>query len=910
MDILKKAIDAVKKNELNFFKFLRPNEVGATGSHQSGILVSKSANKIMFEGESPKIKTERTAEILWQNGKKTQNHFKYYDSKNEFRITNFGKNFEYLNPTRVGTLFILSMTDYDNYQGYFLSDKDEIEQFLSEFDLKKNNDNILIPKNSLFINKNEIKPVQTELNYDDDINDESEKKFINFKPKAHILILLGEELIKSPVMAIYELIKNSYDADAKQVDVNFEDIEDLENAKITIIDNGTGITKEVIENVWFEPGTDFRKPVVNGIRQIKRSPLYYRIPMGEKGVGRFAVHKLGHKIKLISRPAEVTFVNNKPSTKLLDYEIIVEIDWRKFLQSKYLEDVEIEWYVNKQKNSFKFKNTSGTYIEVSDLKETWARGMARQLKRNTISMLSPRNDREQFNINLNFNNWWLNDFPDIDEILNQSPYKLSVSIDQQYNMSFYYEFDLKNNPEIGNREVSNESSDLIDRQKHLRNIKFELRPFFRSYLETKEYTKERIDHLINEFDSENNLSPFGNVSIELNSFDLDSNSLRDYTYSPSLVKSILKEHAGIKVFKGDLRVYDYGEPGNDWLGLDYKRVNNKSWFSNNQNIGFIYLDPENSNGLIEKTNREGFIENETYDYFIVLLEFILNEFRTERYSDRLKWLRFNKKGNSNSFESQLNNFKELITDTDLSDDDKKTKLLDEANKIEERYVNDRDILLIPAGVGMTASFAMHEIEKLVPRLNETAHSNPIDQLMLINQVDELKDYTEGILSVLKKGTKRNISLIESINQAINNYSLRLKSRNIEILINHDESIDTIYCDKRILITILMNLIDNSIYWLDTVYRKNKNIYISTLKNENSISIIFVDNGPGFKDKVQDIVSPFFSRKEGGIGIGLYLVDTVMMQYGKLEIITDNEVLLNHNIPIELNGAAVELIFKN
>ncbi len=84
-----------------------------------------------------------------------------------------------------------------------------------------------------------------------------------FKPKAHILILLGEELIKSPVMAIYELIKNGYDADSKKVEVKFENIEDIDNAQINITDYGTGITKEVLENVWFEPGTDGdgRKPI-------------------------------------------------------------------------------------------------------------------------------------------------------------------------------------------------------------------------------------------------------------------------------------------------------------------------------------------------------------------------------------------------------------------------------------------------------------------------------------------------------------------------------------------------------------------------------------------------------------------------------------------------------------------------
>ena len=183
-----------------------------------------------------------------------------------------------------------------------------------------------------------------------------------FKPKAHILILLGEELIRTPVMAIYELIKNSYDADSKEIQVKFENIENLDKAQITIIDYGTGITKEVLENVWFEPGSDFRKPIkTDGSRLIKRSPIYGRIPMGEKGVGRFAVHKLGHTIKLISRPAKIELdtLGKFTGVKLLDYEISVDIDWRTFSQSKYLDDVKINWQINTDSSTFHFQNTHG-----------------------------------------------------------------------------------------------------------------------------------------------------------------------------------------------------------------------------------------------------------------------------------------------------------------------------------------------------------------------------------------------------------------------------------------------------------------------------------------------------------------------------------------------------------------------
>jgi anti-sigma regulatory factor (Ser/Thr protein kinase) len=734
-----------------------------------------------------------------------------------------------------------------------------------------------------------------------------------FKPKAHILVLLGEELIKSPVMAIYELIKNSYDADSKNVDVKFNNIEDIENSQIVIKDFGTGISKETLEDVWFEPGSDFRKPInLDGSRKLKRSPIFWRIPMGEKGVGRFAVHKLGHTIKLISRPAKVLVneLGKAETISLMDYEIEVFIDWRTFSQSKYLDDVKIDWVIKTNPTEFIFKESSGTEILIGNLKETWTRGMARQLKRNTISMLSPKNDVNKFEINLDFGNWWLNDFPNIDEILNKAPYKLSALVDEDFNMIFEYHFNQSNNSVIGSRSIDNDSTEEYSKIKYKRNIKGELKQFYEKYLLEKEYAPDKIDELICDFDSDLNKSLFGSIMLEIYSYDLDSISLRDYTNNPSLVKSVLKDHAGIKVFKGDLRVYDYGDPGNDWLGLDIKRVNNKSWFSNNQNIGFIYLDDEKSGLLIEKTNREGFINNIAYDNFIILLEFLLSEFKSERLSDRKKWLQFNKKGTFNSFESQINSFKSLINNDNIPDDVKKQQLLIEAEKIEERYKNDKETLLIPAGVGMTASFAMHEIEKLVPRMVETLNEQPFLKPKIISQVEELKDYVEGILSVLKKGGNKPVSVVESINQSVNNYSSRLRHRKISIDINCTDNVEDILCDKRLLITMFMNIIDNSIYWLDTVYKTDKRIYFSIEKTNNSVSIMIVDNGPGFRDSTEDIVSPFFSRKEGGIGIGMYLIDTVMIQYGKLNIIHDKEYLKEKNIPEIFNGAAVELIFNN
>ncbi len=899
---LASAISAVKTHPCSFCKFISANDAGTTGAHQAGLYIPKNSIKLIFDIQGVKGQNkERFANINWFDGNTAQCCFKYYGTgtRNEYRITRLGRSFY------EGELLVIVKESENEYLGFVLSDDFQIDIFLSEFDLSKDDTNslIFIENSSEVINSIEVnEDIFSNVILDDSLPNSRAMTSteLNFRPKAHILTLLGEELIKDPVMAIYELIKNSYDADAKSVDVYFNNISDLKNASIIVIDTGSGITEDILKNVWLEPGTAYRKPYdENGKRKIVRTPIFNRIPMGEKGVGRFAVHKLGNVIKLISRPAKLILDDkgNFIKKELLDYELNLQINWNTFTQTNYLSDVKIEYQKNTDSSSFYFPTSSGTYIRISNLKESWNRGMARNLKRHTTSMISPKNDPQRFQIELNFNNNWLDKFPDVNEILMQAPYKMSAIIDRNYNLTFEYYFELANNPIVGKRTIKNEK--IYDQ-----NISGSIRPFFRKYYESKELETEAIEANINQKSKEP--LPFGSIMIELYSYDLDAASLKDVTYTPDILKKTLKDHYGIKVFKNDLRVYDYGEPGNDWLGLDNKRVNNKDWFSNNQNIGFVYLDAESSGSLVEKTNREGFISNESLDFFKLVIEYVLTVFRIERLKDRNQWIRFNRNETSALLTNRLANFVSLIKDADIEDEKKKQKIIEQANQIERDYEKAQATLLIPAGVGMTASVALHEIEKLIPRMEETVGTTPIDSIKMRDQVEELDEYVSGILSVLKQSGTKPVDVRDAITSALSNYNLKLRVRKITTKLEIEEGVDTINCDKRYLVTMIMNLVDNSIYWLDTIYKDNKSILIKVTKKDNTTRILVADNGPGFKDTIFEIVTPFFSRKEGGIGIGMYLIDTIMMKYGKLKIFTDND---EAEIDEMFDGAIVELSFN-
>lgn len=139
------AIESVLNSQQAYCKFLSANDSGATGGHQSGILVSKSAKDMMFAQalENENI-LKRTVEIQWQNDLRTESSFTYYSSKNEIRITKFGRSFPFLNPEQTGALFVFTRQSADQYSAFFLETEDDIEQFLSAFGIGPTETNHMI----------------------------------------------------------------------------------------------------------------------------------------------------------------------------------------------------------------------------------------------------------------------------------------------------------------------------------------------------------------------------------------------------------------------------------------------------------------------------------------------------------------------------------------------------------------------------------------------------------------------------------------------------------------------------------------------------------------------------------------------------------------------------------------------
>lgn len=130
------AIQAVNMGKRAFCKMLSANDTGKTGGHQSGIYIPKTAVSILFDvpgkrGENKK----KYVKIRWQNDFTTDSVFTYYGkgTRNEYRITRFGRGFELLQEKHTGDLFVFVQLDAEDYEGFLLSSEDDIDAFLNYF---------------------------------------------------------------------------------------------------------------------------------------------------------------------------------------------------------------------------------------------------------------------------------------------------------------------------------------------------------------------------------------------------------------------------------------------------------------------------------------------------------------------------------------------------------------------------------------------------------------------------------------------------------------------------------------------------------------------------------------------------------------------------------------------------------
>jgi signal transduction histidine kinase len=321
------------------------------------------------------------------------------------------------------------------------------------------------------------------------------------------------------------------------------------------------------------------------------------------------------------------------------------------------------------------------------------------------------------------------------------------------------------------------------------------------------------------------------------------------------------------------------------------------------------LDREDSKDLIEKTNREGFIDNKAYEVFKKQIVYALKMIELLRVRDKKKVDSiFKKAQEAEPVLKSIQDLKSLVKEK-VKNKELQKELEVYVDRIEKNYTFMNSTLIKSASAGLGWSVYIHEVEKIIAEiLKVLKKENTSDRL--IRLTSHLSGLIESYAQILRKTTRGKVDLKTIIDQALFNVEFRLKAHKITITPKYKETKSDVLVNvtKNLFVANIMNIIDNSIYWLDRSKKKDKKILIDIAEiNENYISIVIADNGVGFALPGEQMIEPFVSAKPGGMGLGLHIVKEVIEGHEGNVAFNERD---EYKLPLDFEeGATVILNFK-
>tara|TARA_R100000306_G_scaffold37957_2_gene38062 strand:- start:1659 stop:3029 length:1371 start_codon:yes stop_codon:yes gene_type:complete len=392
----------------------------------------------------------------------------------------------------------------------------------------------------------------------------------------------------------------------------------------------------------------------------------------------------------------------------------------------------------------------------------------------------------------------------------------------------------------------------------------------------------------------------GPFNFEFYVFDLTSKAPPKYKLQKS-EREFLKKHR-IYLYRDGIRVYPYGDPNDDWLGIDVLRGVNRAgdYLSMDQTVGFVEISQEKNPNLRDKTNREGLIEiGGVLEDFRVLLQsllgFMKKEFEKYKFSNKEKEVLevFKKKAVSNELEL----IHDYLKDKKYSDASKMLTIASRHYEQEKKYLVERaeqteDL----AAVGLAVETASHDIMFMMGRaknqldgLLKSSHYSNIDYNVLGEELEKLRgqlsfieDQLEGIQPMFRS-TKRVVKphrfqiIFEKV---LRYFDSVFKKYDIHLEVENKGGPLMIECNDGVIMQVLINILDNAVYWLNNSIDITSKKTIKVLINGHAQQVIIGDNGIGIReDDINYIFEPFFSTKGNeGRGLGLYIARQLLERY--------------------------------
>lgn len=732
-------------------------------------------------------------------------------------------------------------------------------------------------------------------------NLDSDKGYF-LRPRARLLRTLGEELISSEVVAVIELVKNAYDADATNVLIRFSGPLEPGKGCIEVMDNGHGMELNTLQTIWMEPATSSKRG------KVRRTEKFKRRFLGEKGIGRFASSRLANELEVISR---------KEGTSNEAYGIF---DWRQFDDDeKYLDQISILW---EQRKPIEIKpggaidllwkeddmpsprqREKGTILRMASLKQKWESSHFEALRRGLARLVSPKLNKKkdsdkdpgfevemtvppelsQFSSKveqppiLKHPHYVVSGFVEADGTFSITYKVLAEGMDKQFKGQFVRVKDSKGRFELRNIKESDSTND--DKPKDTRQLEC------------------------------------GHIDLELRVWDRDElgNVVQKTHSTIQDVRSDLDALAGVNIYRDGFRVLPYGEPKDDWLRLDLRRVQNPTLrLSNNQIYGIVQISADTNPKLRDQSNREGLDENQAVQDLREVITNLLSRLETLRYDSRPRnaskggrpvgglFTGFDLKPLADYVAKQMpkdKQAKELVENTERLFGGQ----LKEIQNVLGRYQR-------LATLGQLIDHVLHEGRQPIASINSEA-SLGLEDVQRAGKIgSEFVTKAAGRFSVIRKqgdvlsiafkrmepfggrrrGRPTQLYLEEIIRDAFGVFADDLARLNVKPKLPNTQTLVRI--DPAEMQEVIINLLQNSLYWLEQVNESKREVAVSVeRKGQDHVDIIFSDSGPGVPPENRELIfEPYFSTKPEGVGLGLSIVGEIVSDYyeGSLELLNN------------------------
>ncbi len=444
----------------------------------------------------------------------------------------------------------------------------------------------------------------------------------------------------------------------------------------------------------------------------------------------------------------------------------------------------------------------------------------RELVRKIDNIKNPFKPFPNFIIEIKCNDWhqeWIDDVKSSVEILKDSLYQFEFEIDF---------WDKKSSKDIPNDFAQFRWRYNFNPPKQSK-ISYEDRPIEMLPKASDRENKNtlHIGELFKELDGEEKFNKYlrnkdlyniGKIKGTFYVFNQNS-ELLNMRFGPqkTAVKTYIKENCGVKIYRDDIRVYNYGEPYDDWLNLDYDKIQRAGdHFGKKVTIGYVELELKKSlNGLIEKTNREGFTDNIEYKKFSLLVKEAYSFFEREASFDKDK------------IEEFLDGTKPIKkigfgdTISELQGKIKEKNLEKELNplliRIEKDYTEMRDIMVNSGMTGLNLGVAFHEVDREMKFINADLNATNVNIDNIKNRVRNLIQVLESLSPILRqnKNTLSNaLNVVEIAKQRnVNRFNYHKVIFSSPLLTGENPNFN-FKAPTNLLINAISNLIDNAIYW--------------------------------------------------------------------------------------------------